>query len=295
MHDTDRTRLEYERGIDALEAQGFGFPGESAAWEQETLGQETFGGFPQQEVVLPETYEMELASQLLEVTTDQELDRFLGNVFRSVGRAVGGFVRSPVGQALGGVLKNAARTALPIAGAALGNILVPGVGGAIGGKLASAAGSLFGLELEGLAPEDREFETAKQFVRFAADAVKRAAQAPPTAPPQQVARAAVTAAAQRFAPGLLQTGIVGGGAGALGGAVGMGAPGIGTTGAMGAPMGITSPVPPPCACGSQGVGAGGGAFGFGDGAPGISGYPVAGPQRSGRWYRRGRRIVIVGA
>jgi hypothetical protein len=64
------------------------------------------------------------------------------------------------------------------------------------------AGNLFELELEGLSQEDREFEAAKQFVRFASEAVKNAASAP-GGNPVAIARSALAAAAQRHAPGLL--------------------------------------------------------------------------------------------
>ena len=62
------------------------------------------------------------------------------------------------------------------------------------------AGSALGLELEGLSQEDREFEAAKQFVRFASDAVKNAAN---RLPPRSDRRRAIRheIAARRFAPG----------------------------------------------------------------------------------------------
>jgi hypothetical protein len=53
-----------------------------------------------------------------------------------------------------------------------------------------------------LSQEDREFEAAKQFVRFASEAMKNAASAP-GGNPVAIARSAVAAAAQRYAPGLL--------------------------------------------------------------------------------------------
>ena len=64
------------------------------------------------------------------------------------------------------------------------------------------AGSALGLELEGLSNEDREFEAAKQFVRFAADTVKNAV-AQPQSNPVAAAAAAIQQAAQVHAPGLL--------------------------------------------------------------------------------------------
>ena len=82
-------------------------------------------------------------------------------------------------------------------GDATGDLLAPGVGGAIGSKLAAAAGNLFGLELEGMSPEDQEFEVARRFVRFAGAAARNARRS-------RNPRAALTAAARRFAPGFLR-------------------------------------------------------------------------------------------
>jgi Xaa-Pro aminopeptidase len=66
---------------------------------------------------------------------------------------------------------------------------------------------MFGLELEGLSQEDREFEVAKQFVRLAGDATAQAVQAAQQGKNvQQAVKEAVTQAAQKFAPGLLQGG-----------------------------------------------------------------------------------------
>jgi hypothetical protein len=151
--------------------------------------------------VLAEIDEMELASKLLEVRDDQELDQFLGGLIRKVGSALGKVVRSPIGRAIGGALKGVVKTALPIAGGALGTFVGGPLGTAIGSGLASAAGRALGLELEGLSPEDREFEAARQFVRFAGEAVKNAAMSS-SPDPVAASRAAVAAAARRFAPGL---------------------------------------------------------------------------------------------
>jgi hypothetical protein len=151
--------------------------------------------------VLTEIDEMELASQLLEVRDEQELDQFLGGLIRKVGGAIGKVVRSPIGRAIGGALRGVVKTALPIAGGALGTFVGGPLGTALGSGLASAAGRALGLELEGLSPEDREFEAARQFVRFAGEAVKNAAMSS-SPDPVAASRAAVAAAARRFAPGL---------------------------------------------------------------------------------------------
>jgi hypothetical protein len=105
---------------------------------------------------------------------------------------------------LGGILKGAARKALPVVGGAIGSAIGGSAGGSIGSQIATGAGRLFGLELEGLSPEDQEFEVARQYVRFAGAAAKKAAQTPPRVPPQQAAKAAAMAAAQQYAPGMIR-------------------------------------------------------------------------------------------
>lgn len=186
MHDIDRTQLEAA----PFETQESGELGELGE-----LGGEL--GAP-----LHEAQEVELASQFLEVSSEQELEQFLGNVFNAVGRAAGQFVRSDTGRALGGILRGAARQALPVIGGAVGQWVNPDGGRALGADIARKAGRLFGLELEGLSPEDQEFEVARRFVRFASAAARCAATSPPSAAPLDVARRAAVSAAQTYAPGL---------------------------------------------------------------------------------------------
>jgi hypothetical protein len=153
---------------------------------------------------LDETEEMELASQLLEITDEAELDQFLGSLIKRAGRAVGQFARSGAGRALGGILKGAAKKALPTLGGAIGGYFGGPTGGRMGSQLAANAGSLFGLELEGLSEEDQEFEVARRLVRFSDAAAKNLASAPSSADPQQAATAAAIDAAKRHAPGMIR-------------------------------------------------------------------------------------------
>lgn len=246
MHDLDRTldASELETGGDyeagdygEYEYEGEFEGGDSDEWEagafepeydEETFADDTEGMFD-------ESDEMELAGELLTVSSDEELEQFLGSLIKRVGRKVRKFAKSSTGRALGGILKGAAKRALPILGRAAGTALGGPVGGALGGRLASVAGrKIFGLELEGLSPEDQEFEVAKRFVRFASAAAKNAAMMPSSAPPMSAAKIAVKKAARTHAPGL------------VGKRPGRGTPGLG------------------------------------------------GSQRSGRWVRRGRRIVLMG-
>lgn len=152
------------------------------------------------EPALHEADEMELAAELLEINNEAELDQFLGKLIRRVGSGIGRIVKSPIGRALGGVLKPLAKAALPMAGRAVGTFFGGPVGAAIGGQLGSAAGRLFGLELEGLSPEDREYEVARRFVRFASNATANALEAPSSGSPETIVKAATAKAARRIIP-----------------------------------------------------------------------------------------------
>jgi hypothetical protein len=183
----------YELGMEELEAEQFAFAEEAE-----------FSDYMQAESPFEEVDEMELAATLLEVTDEAELEQFLGNLFRRARQAIRKGLSSPVGRALGGILKGAAKQALPMVSGALGSAIGGPAGAALSDQLTSAAGEVFGLELEGMSPEDQEFEVARQFVRFAGSAVQNAAEVPPNTPPQEAAQAAAVAAAQQHAPGLLR-------------------------------------------------------------------------------------------
>ncbi len=147
----------------------------------------------------------ELAMELMEVTSEEELDRFLGNLFKKIGRGARAVFRSPVFKSIGGVLKSVAKKALPLAGAALGSFVAPGVGTAIGGKLGSLASGLLEVqEYESMGEEEAEFEAARRYVRWASGTVRHAARAPRGMPPRAVARNAAIASARRHAPALLR-------------------------------------------------------------------------------------------
>jgi hypothetical protein len=192
MHDIDQTQLEYE------------FEGENPEYEQyEQYEQFEWPG--ESGPVFSEAEEMELAAELMEVRDEQELDRFLGDVIKGAGRALGKVVRSPLGQAVGGLLKGVAKKALPLAGTAVGTWLGGPLGAQIGNGLATMAGNALGLEAETWSQEDREFEGAKQFVRLAGDCIKNAAQVGPGADPRAAAQAGLARAARTLAPGLLQS------------------------------------------------------------------------------------------
>ena len=100
--------------------------------------------------MLTETQELALALELLEVSSEADLEQFLGKVFKSIGKVAKGLVKGP----LGGVLKSIAKKALPFIGGALGSFIpIPGVGTALGTALGSAASKALETEMQGV---DRE-------------------------------------------------------------------------------------------------------------------------------------------
>jgi hypothetical protein len=228
MHDIDRTLTEFEPEIDALEAEAFEFPE-----EVEISGDTAMEG------PFDEAEEMELAAELLTVSSEAELDQFLGKLLKGAWRGIKkvGSVVGKVARPLGGILKGVAKTALPFVGGALGSFIpIPGVGTAVGTALGSAVSKALEAELEGMSPEDQEFEMARRFVRLAGTAAKHAALAQPGTAPQAAAKAAVMAAARQHVPGLRR-----------------GTTGMATT--------LTA---------------------------------TGGPSLSGRWVRRGRKIMLLG-
>ena len=249
---------------------------------------------------LGEAQELELAGELLEVASEEELEEFLGNLLKGVAKGVGKALHSPVGRQLGGMLKGVAKTALPMVGGAIGSFVAPGLGTAVGSRLGSLAASALELEDEGFGDEELEFETARRVVRLAATSASQAAQAPAGAPPRQVARAALVHAARVH--GALPAGARGGSRpGRPPSPARGGARRRRPLGAVAYPVGTTTLLVP------SGNGNGGGAA---DATGGAGDWPAdepgdedagtthetggSGRPTSGRWYRRGGKLVLVG-
>ena len=127
--------------------------------------------------------EMQHAAELLDRVDEGELEGYL---LELIDRA-GGTVDRPVRTALASILGRAARRLVRRTGA-------PPI---------ASAGRTFGLELEGLSPEDQAFEVARHFVRFASEAARRAGRAADAGSPQARAIRAATSAARTLAPGLM--------------------------------------------------------------------------------------------
>ncbi|MDZ5663458.1 hypothetical protein SFC79_16920 [Nocardioides sp. S-58] len=275
---------------------------ESYEWEQPELHEayELSGE-------LHESLELELAQELLEITNEAELEEFLGKLVRGVARGASSFMKSGVGKAVGGVLRNVAKTALPMVGSALGSFVAPGLGTAIGGKLGSMAAKLLEAEeRETMGEAEAELEAARRYVRWANGTVRSAMRAPYGVAPRLVARSAAVSSARRYAPTLLRQG------------QGRGRQAYGRQGQWrarraprwDAPAWDPSPSAPSqgCRCG-RGTGGDGGFEPFDDDDASAmesleafetvethesqESQAVGGP--AGRWYRRGNRIVLVGA
>ena len=247
---------------------------------------------------LNEALEMELAQELLEITNEAELEEFLGSLVKRVARGAGSFMRSGLGKAVGGVLRNVAKTALPMVGSALGSFVAPGLGTAIGGKLGSMAAKLLEAEeRESMGEAEAELEAARRYVRWANGTVRTAMRSPYGVPPRIVARSAAVASARRYAPTLLRP--------AYGQRSAQWRSRRGPGWATQRPVWDPAPYRPrsTCTCGGSGNG---------DVEPfdGDQGYEPESHEAhemheshesfetgaaAGRWYRRGGRIVLVGA
>jgi hypothetical protein len=161
-------------------------------------------GLPGSGGAVREWQEVRLASELLELSGERELDRFFGDMISAAARAADGVICPSAGHALRGILKGAARKALPIVGRPIQSIVPNAAAG-----IADQAGAWLGLELEGLSAEDGEFEVARQLVRFASAAAHELAVSAPGPSPDVSARAAVARAAADHAPGFLPPGPAG--------------------------------------------------------------------------------------
>jgi len=306
MHDIDQVALEdtarapthEQEDEDYLEFAGEGE--DETAYEDELALHETEY---EDEGEAAEAAELELASQLLEVRSEQQLDRFIGDLLRSGADALSDFARTREGRQLGGILKQAAGRVLPVLGRAVGGAVAGATEGSrrsyqrTGARLGGAVGALaeraFGLELEGLSAEDQEFEVARRFVQFARDAVRECLRRLGTGPARQVARQAVASAGQRLAPGLVTERVLDAPALQRWAAAATRAPAAAPAdGAPAGPAGVPASRAPAAASGTRAPAASQAAA-----RPAAVGTcPACGTgllaTRGGRWERRGNAIVL---
>ena len=212
MHDIDRTmqEMEYEGELelefddDELEME---YDDDEMDYNDDEFELEYDDGemeFEIGESPFTQEEEMELATQLLSVNSDEELDLFFRRLGRRIKRGfkkAGRFLKS---KRFRRILKGLTKRALPIAGKAAGAYFGGPVGSKIGGMVGSYASSLFELELEGLSPEDQEFEIARRIVRFAGVAAQNADKLSRKMPANKAMTAGIKMAAKKNAPGLLK-------------------------------------------------------------------------------------------
>ncbi|WP_338761511.1 hypothetical protein [Massilia sp. METH4] len=134
--------------------------------------------------------EMDFAARLLEAADADELKPVLADIVAAAGDGRQPALRTPMLR----VLEHAARMVFPIDASR-----APA-------DLKRKAAAVFGLELEGLSPEDKEFEVARRFVRLAADAARQAMSRAGGQPAGAAVQRALRQAARRNAPGLLRHG-----------------------------------------------------------------------------------------
>lgn len=193
MHDLDRSDLVFES--DSLDDDAIGDFEDDEMADQDDSADDDSGPFDDDE-------DSELAGELLSVTADHELDHFLGKFLKRASKRLR--LSDAMKRQLGSLLKGAVRKVLPTVAGMAGSA----VGGPAGGMMASNAAqnlsSMLGMELEGLSPEDQEFEAAKQVIRMANTAVQNAANSSSLVPAATAARQAVIDAARQHVPGLVR-------------------------------------------------------------------------------------------
>jgi hypothetical protein len=137
---------------------------------------------------------MELAIELLEVTSEAELEQFLGNLLEKAWTGIKP-VASAISRPLGGVLKSVVKTALPFTATVADTYFGP-AGGAIAEKLGSLVREALEAETATTASADRDLEKCRQFVRMAGKAASAAALAPTGASPIALAQKVLATSAQ---------------------------------------------------------------------------------------------------
>ena len=146
--------------------------------------------------------ERELASELLQVTSEAELEQVLGDLLKKARSGVES-VESKVIGPLGGLLKTVAKKALPSVATAVGPSFGEPAGDPTAGKLGSLINQALQAKVAGMAASDSDlekcrqlFEKHRQFVRLAGKAATAAASAPTGVNPIAVAKKVLADSAQ---------------------------------------------------------------------------------------------------
>lgn len=223
MHNIDRTLQEFENGpATAGEFAPYEATGEYG--QELEAGQALNGATGELEALVGE-----LAQELREVGTAQELNQFLGNLLGQAAGTASKLLASPAGQSVGRYLVQVGKQTLPQLAAQAGQRAGATLGSRLGAPLARAGGwagsqagqwagtqagnwladnaqRVFGLELEMLSPEQQELEISRAYVCFATDVARRAERTLRRYPQLglgALGRQVLGASAPRYAPGLL--------------------------------------------------------------------------------------------
>ena len=145
------------------------------------------------------------AARLLEMTSHSELDALLDGVLSRAAMTAGTGLPPATARAVTLAIKRGlrglGRTVLPVAGRSFDAWVRPG-GGSEGVAATLHVSRLLGLPVEGLSTEDREYEIATAYVRFAHVAARRAFRLARSAPPQVAAERALASARRETFPAL---------------------------------------------------------------------------------------------
>jgi hypothetical protein len=126
-----------------------------------------------------EAHNSELAAQLLDVVNPAELEAFIGRLVAETARRTGRPLSAAAESTIVAELRRTAERTLPALRVAVGQRTLPPEPVAT-----QTASRMFGIEPEGMSPEDRDFEIARQFVGFAQSEAARATGASARSRPQ---------------------------------------------------------------------------------------------------------------
>jgi hypothetical protein len=148
-----------------------------AAFEVLEFG-ETWPGKDSAPALFSAQEELQLAMELLDVSSEEELEQFSAMSSGACGRASRKWARaSPRWPSPGRRLEGRGEDGPAFVGGALGSMIpIPGVGTALGTALGRAASSALELEMAAGPAADRELDMARRFVRIAGQAARLAAE-----------------------------------------------------------------------------------------------------------------------
>jgi hypothetical protein len=181
MHDLDRQQLEHYEDEGVVGESGVG-----------PIGSE-----------LTESQELALASEVLEIASEAELEEFLGDLWNGTKAAASRVYNSAAVQKALPYAKAVGAKVLPVAAGKLADLAWKGSGDFVKAGAGALIDQWLKEELEGLSAEDRELALARRYVRFAHDALLRAARTPERVPPRVAGQVAVRDAARSHIPGVV--------------------------------------------------------------------------------------------